>query len=81
MTYTMLIYPKYFTPTSPNPCIHTHTLILTHPYAYTYTHTPIQTEVREYFNTEGFNRWNKIYSEVRLDKETRGTLWAKEDMR
>lgn len=20
-------------------------------------------EVREYFNTEGFNRWNKIYSE------------------
>ena len=22
-----------------------------------------KTEVREYFNTEGFNRWNKIYSE------------------
>ena len=22
-----------------------------------------KTEVREYFNTEGFNRWNKIYSD------------------
>ena len=22
-----------------------------------------KTEVREYFNNEGFNRWNKIYSE------------------
>ena len=22
-----------------------------------------KTEVREYFNSEGFNRWNKIYSE------------------
>ena len=25
--------------------------------------TDDKTEVREYFNTEGFNRWNKIYSE------------------
>ena len=22
-----------------------------------------KTEVRDYFNTEGFNRWNKIYSD------------------
>lgn len=35
-----------------------------------------KTEVREYFNTEGFNRWNKIYSEsddvnsVQLDIRT-----------
>jgi len=35
-----------------------------------------KTEVREYFNTEGFSRWNKIYSEsdevnsVQLDIRT-----------
>lgn len=35
-----------------------------------------KTEVREYFNTEGFNRWNKIYSDsdevnsVQLDIRT-----------
>ena len=35
-----------------------------------------KTEVREYFNSEGFNRWNKIYSEsddvnsVQLDIRT-----------
>jgi len=35
-----------------------------------------KTEVREYFNSEGFNRWNKIYSEsddvntVQLDIHT-----------
>lgn len=38
--------------------------------------TDDKTEVREYFNTEGFNRWNKIYSEsddvnsVQLDIRT-----------
>ena len=39
-------------------------------------HVDDKTEVREYFNTEGFNRWNKIYSEsdevntVQLDIRT-----------
>ena len=51
-----------------------------------------KTEVREYFNTEGFNRWNKIYSEsddvnsVQLDIRTghdqtiqKILNWVKED--
>lgn len=51
-----------------------------------------KTEVREYFNTEGFNRWNKIYSEsddvnsVQLDIRTghdqtiqKILKWVKED--
>jgi magnesium-protoporphyrin O-methyltransferase len=28
-----------------------------------------KTEVREYFNTEGFNRWNKIYTVTATEVE------------
>jgi len=33
------------------------------PTSYLSSNVDDKTEVREYFNTEGFNRWNKIYSE------------------
>ncbi len=51
--------------------------ILNHPISSSlYSTVDDKTEVREYFNTEGFNRWNKIYSEsedvnsVQLDIRT-----------
>lgn len=63
----------------------TATAFTTNPTTFTTRHTTTtlqateiddKTEVREYFNTEGFNRWNKIYSEsdevnsVQLDIRT-----------
>lgn len=52
------------------------TTSLTQPTTSLFSTVDDKTEVREYFNSEGFNRWNKIYSEsedvnsVQLDIRT-----------
>ena len=52
------------------------TTSLTQPATALFSTVDDKTEVREYFNTEGFSRWNKIYSEsddvnsVQLDIRT-----------
>lgn len=48
---------------APNAAAFAPALRVTTPQTTAFATVDDKTEVREYFNNEGFNRWNKIYSE------------------